>query len=149
MFLPMEKLSAFLVLALLAACVPTPTAAPLTSPTLVEIPAANTATALPEAVSPAATISPVQTNPPGTSGLWLQILSPLDEAVVDTPQVDVLGSAPAGSVISVNDEILIVGSDSQFTVTVLLEDGPNLIEIIASDDDGNELTTLLTITYEP
>lgn len=143
----MKKLGTLLMLALLGACVPTPTAAPLTSATLVNIPATNTA--VPQAVLPTATIPPTQPSAPETSGLWLQIISPLDEAVVDTPEVDVLGSAPAGAVISVNDEILIVGADQQFKVTVSLEDGPNLIEIIASDENGNELSTLLTVTYEP
>ena len=147
MFLPMKKLGTLLMLALLGACVPTPTAPPLTSATLVDIPATNTA--VPQTVLPTATIPPTQPGAPETSGLWLQIISPLDEAVVDTPEVDVLGSAPAGAVVSVNDEIRIVGSDSHFKVTVPLEDGPNLIEIIASDENGNELSTLLTVTYEP
>jgi hypothetical protein len=83
------------------------------------------------------------------AGLWLQILSPSDEAVVDAPQVDVSGSAPAGTVISINDDILIVGADLQFKSTVSLEEGPNLIEIIASDENGNETSALLTVTYEP
>jgi len=143
----MKKLGALLILALLAACVPTPTSAPLASPTLME--SLPTNTAVPQAIMPTALIVPTQTSVPQTSGLWLQIISPLDEAVVDTPQVDVLGSAPAGAVISVNDEILIVGVDQQFKVTVPLEDGPNLIEVIASDEDGNEVSALLTITYEP
>lgn len=94
-------------------------------------------------------MQPTQASAPETPGLWLQILSPLDEAVVDTPQVDVIGSAPVGAVISVNDEILIVDSDLQFTLPVTLEEGPNLIEIIASDENGNELSVLLTVTYEP
>ena len=81
--------------------------------------------------------------------LWLQILSPQDEAVVNIPQVDVMGSAPAGAVITVNDDILIVGNDQQFKTTISLDEGPNLIEIIASDDKGNEMPILLTVTYEP
>ena len=95
--------------------------------------------------------SPTITSVPDTSGgaLSLQVLSPQDEAVVNTPQVDVIGSAPTGAVISVNDEILIVGDDGQFKTTVSLDEGPNLIEIIASDNDGNEMSLLLTITYEP
>jgi hypothetical protein len=149
MFPLMKNLSALLVLALLAACVPTPTAAPLAGPTLVEVPPTNTITAEPQAIMPTTTIPPTQTSAPETSGLWLQIISPLDEEVVDTPQVDVLGSAPAGAVVSVNDEILIVGADQQFKVTLSLEDGPNLIEIIASDENGNELSMLLTVTFEP
>jgi hypothetical protein len=59
------------------------------------------------------------------------------------------GSAPAGTVISVNDLILIVGIDGQFTATVPLEEGLNLIEVVASNEKGNELSALLTVTYEP
>jgi hypothetical protein len=60
-----------------------------------------------------------------------------------------MGSAPAGAVITVNDDILIVGNDQQFKTTISLDEGPNLIEIIASDDNGNEMPILLTVTYEP
>jgi hypothetical protein len=42
-----------------------------------------------------------------------------------------------------------VGADGQFKTTLPLEEGPNLIEIIASDESGNEASALLTITYEP
>ena len=89
----------------------------------------------------------VSANTSGT--LWLQVRSPQDEAVINTPQVDVIGSAPAGAVVSVNDEILLIDDDQQFESTISLDEGPNLIEIIASDDNGNEISLLLTITYEP
>ena len=85
--------------------------------------------------------------PSGT--IWLQVLSPQDEAVVNTSQVDVIGAAPAGSVVSVNDEILIIGDDQQFKTTLSLDEGPNLIEILASDENGNETSLLLTVTFEP
>ena len=85
--------------------------------------------------------------PSGT--IWLQVLSPQDEAVVNTSQVDVIGAAPARSVVSVNDEILIIGDDQQFKTTLSLDEGPNLIEILASDENGNETSLLLTVTYEP
>jgi len=121
---------AILALILLAACSPTPTAAPSSMDSQIEV---------------------IPTLPPATptSELWLQILSPLDEAVVDTPQVDVFGSASAGAVLSINDDIFIVGPDSQFKTTVTLEEGPNLIEIIASDENGNEMSVMLTVIYEP
>ncbi len=110
-----------LFLLLVASCSPTPTLAP--------------ASPIPSAVEP-------------TGSLSLQVLSPQDEAVVNTPHVDVIGSAPAGAVVSVNEEILIVGSDGQFKTTVTLEEGPNLIEVIASDINGNESSLFLTVTYE-
>jgi hypothetical protein len=140
---------------LFTACSPTPTAVP-SSPTAnsnssVTI-AASTASPLPQEVIPTTLIQPTPTlitapEPSGT--LWLQVLSPQDEAVVNTPQVDVIGSAPVGAVISVNDEILIVGDDGQFKTTVSLDEGPNLIEIIASDHNGNESDLELTVVYEP
>jgi hypothetical protein len=136
----------FLLFVLLVACSPTPTAiSPLTAPPT------ESAPATPTLAVPTSTVMdlPTEADATMTSGLWLQVISPLDEAVVNTPQIDVTGSAPADTVISVNDDILIVGADGQFKSTVMLEEGPNLIEIIASDEDGNETSVLLTVTYEP
>jgi hypothetical protein len=138
----MKKL-ALLVLAFLAACSPTPT----TTSTSPDAPSVTNPTPVPQDVNSTPVILPTMVS--GEAGLWLQITSPLDEAVVDAPQLDVLGFAPAGSVISINDEILLVGADGQFRTIVLLEEGPNLIEIVASDENGNETSALLTVTYEP
>jgi len=143
------KRLAILALVLLAACTPTPTSAPLVNPTAPGVLVMSTPTVISQDVMPTAPIQPTPTSISEISGLWLQILSPVDEAVVNTSQVDVTGSAPAGTVVTINDEILIVGSDQQFRTTVSLDDGPNLIEIVASDESGNEMSVLLTITYEP
>lgn len=131
-------------LILLTACGPTPTA-------VATVPVSNVPIPTPQVETPTAPILPTEPGLPATetSGLWLNLLSPLDEALVDAPQVDVTGSAPAGTVISVNDLILIVGIDGQFTATVPLEEGLNLIEVVASNEKGNELSALLTVTYEP
>ena len=134
-----------LVLVLLAACGPTPTVPPTVALSSNEsLPAATS-----QPVTPTVMVMPTVADVPAASELWLQILSPPDEAVLNTPQVDVTGSAPAGAVISVAEQILIVDSDQQFTTTVPLEEGPNLIEIVASDENGNEMSVLLTVTYEP
>jgi hypothetical protein len=117
------------VLLLIVACsLPTPTAAPAfpASP----VPQENTPTIV------------------RAGTLWLQVLSPLDGVVVNTPQVDVIGLAPAGTVLSINDDILI-GADGQFKTTLSLEEGPNLIEIVASDEAGNQTSLILTVVYEP
>jgi hypothetical protein len=145
----MKKYLTLALVSILAACTPTPTVAPLMGSPL---PSNNpiSVTAAPQEVIPTAVIQSTVVNISGTTGnLWLQVLSPLDEAVVNTHQVDVVGSAPAGAVISINEEILIVGADGHFKATESLDEGPNLIEIIASDEDGNEMSALLTITYEP
>lgn len=136
---------------LLTACSPTPTVAPLSPTTDSNSPTTIPATPAPQEIISIATIQAtsivVSANTAGS--LWLQVLSPQDEAVLDTPQVDVIGSAPAWSVVSVNDDILLVGDDGQFKITIALDEGPNLIEIVASDDNGNETSLILAVTYEP
>ena len=147
----MNKLLILLIL-IISACGPTPTVVPSSSATTPNSRSVIPPTAVPQDVIPTVIIQPTQTvaSAPVTSGsLWLQILSPQDEAVINIPQVDVIGSAPAGTVVSINEEILIVGDDQQFKITVSLDDGPNLIEIVASDENGNEMSLLLTVTYEP
>ena len=81
--------------------------------------------------------------------MWLQVTSPLDGAVLDAPEVDVIGMASANSVVSIDDDILLVGDDGKFKATVPLDEGPNLIEIVASDMDGNEVSQMLAVVYEP
>jgi Glucodextranase, domain B len=150
----MKKLAIF-ALFLITACSPTPTVVPLSAPASTNSPVPGmvaSQVALPTAVIPTVMLQPTAAaaSAPATSeSLWLQVLSPLDNAVVNSPQVDVTGSAPAGTVISVNDEILIAGADQQFMTTVTLDEGPNLIEVIASDENGNETSVLVTVTYEP
>jgi len=96
-------------------------------------------------------VSVTEYNPtPLVSGsLWLQILYPQDEAIVDAPHVSIEGRAPVETVVTINDEILLVGADQQFKTTLTLEEGPNLIEILASDVQGNQISFTLTVIFEP
>jgi len=130
---------------LVIACISTPAPAPAgTLPPTSEIPATSTGT-----VQSTPTPQP-GANPTVASGtLWLNILSPLDQAVVDVAQIEVVGQAPPGTVVSINDEILVVGPEGQFTTAVTLVEGPNVLEIVASDAEGTEIDTILTVVYQP
>ena len=57
------------------------------------------------------------------------------------------GTAPAGTVLTVNEQILVVDETGAFPVEVPLEDGPNLVEVVASNAAGDEVEFLLTINY--
>ena len=81
--------------------------------------------------------------------LVVTLTSPADETVVSAPQVDVAGQAPAETVISIGDSITVVDASGQFSIPVPLEEGPNSLEIVASDPDGNQVTVTLTVTYDP
>jgi hypothetical protein len=69
----------------------------------------------------------------GSSGsLWIRLFAS-DGLVVTDPNFILTGQAPANTVISINDEILVVDKSEQFQVLLLLDEGPNLIEVLASD----------------
>jgi len=72
-----------------------------------------------------------------------------DEEITVQPEYEIYGVAPQETVISINDDIVIVGRDEKFSKWVTLELGSNLIEIVASDLDGNVTEIMLTIFYEP
>jgi hypothetical protein len=147
-----KRLLGLVLILVLGACTPTPTAMPtLTSP-ISSPPAISSVTSSAQNASPAASLSVTETAIPVTEApttLTLQVLSPQDEAVVNVPQVDITGLAPVGAVVSINDEILIVGADGQFSTPIALDQGPNVIEIVASDENANETSLILTVTYEP
>jgi hypothetical protein len=85
-----------------------------------------------------------------TSGsLTVKILEPQDGVAVSTSVVTVKGQAPPETVVTVNDDILLVEADGKFESDVALDEGPNVIEIVASDLEGNEVTFIVTVTYEP
>jgi hypothetical protein len=84
----------------------------------------------------------------GSGPLHVTITSPVDESVVAVPQVDVAGQAPPDTVITINDTIVVVGATGQFSATVPLQDGPNELDVLASDPDGNEVSATLFVTYE-
>ena len=136
---------------LFASCSPTPATTPFLPTIIANSPTAMPATPIPQEINSTAIIpaTPTVLSVSTSAAVWLQVLSPQDEDTVNTPQVDVIGSAPAGTVISINDDILIVGADAKFKSTQILDEGLNLIEIVASDDSGNETSLELTVTYEP
>ncbi len=133
---------------------PTPTPILTPTPTLTPKP---TPTATPTPVptpTPRATATATPTLTPTTTALFLEITQPADGAEVSTSSINVTGKTIPGAVVSVSldDEIIEaveVGQDGKFTVAVTLEEGPSLIEVIASDQQGNEKSSSVAIIYVP
>jgi hypothetical protein len=76
------------------------------------------------------------------------LFSPNDGDIVSQPEINVTGQAPAETVISLNETILLVSGNGLFSIPVLLEEGPNVIEMVASNLDGDEIYLVMTIVYE-
>jgi len=59
------------------------------------------------------------------------------------------GQANHKVVVTVNDVVFTASAESVFSLPIQLEEGPNLVEVIISDLEGNEVSLELTITYQP
>ncbi len=143
---------------------PEPTATPQPSatpvpliPTLIPIPTI-TPTPTPISVStPVPTIVPtVETEVPigstpnsGTFNLSLDFEGIGNESVVRSDRVLLHGVTSADATVSVNGVILEVQSDGTFELTLPLEPGPNIVDIVASDLEGNSINSSLAIISIP
>ncbi|HEX9017733.1 MAG TPA: hypothetical protein VF806_01010 [Anaerolineaceae bacterium] len=102
----------------------------------------------------AATGAPVnpQTSDPSTAfqgPLSVVITSPADEDTVTASPVEFSGRANPGTVININDSVVLVGATRAFHVKVNLATGDNLVEITASDPQGGQGTAYMSIQYQP
>ncbi|MCZ6538766.1 MAG: hypothetical protein O6922_02945 [Chloroflexi bacterium] len=119
---------------------PVPTATPLPTPTVTPVPPTSTPT--PE---PTATPTPRS----GTFNLSLDLEGIGDESVVRSDRLLLRGRTAADAIVSVNGVIVEVQPDGTFELTLVLEPGPNLVEIVASDLDGNSVSSSLAIISIP
>ena len=139
-----------LLLVLTAACAPTPeeiTPAPeeVTPPPEEITPAPEEVTPAPEEITPA----PEEVTPTPTPEFFLAVTQPADNSIISTDKVEVRGRTSPDAVVSINGELAEVDEEGNFTMMVVLEEGPNIIEVIASDLEGNQESRTLVIMYVP
>ncbi len=65
--------------------------------------------------------------------LFLTVSSPEDEIVVSSELITVSGMTTPDAVVSVNGQIIDVDALGEFSASVVLLEGPNLIEVVSSD----------------
>ena len=98
------------------------------------------------------TLSPALESTPKTPpqvpqpGFFLTVTQPADNSIINADKLEVRGHTTPGAVVSVNGEMAVADTEGIFAVTLTLEEGPNIIEVIASDEEGNEARTSLTVT---
>ncbi len=78
------------------------------------------------------------------------VTSPQDEVVVKDAILRVLGRTSPDAVVSVNGKIIrTVDIEGNFSTLVSLVEGPNLLEVIATDYRGGQASQVLTVIYAP
>lgn len=86
---------------------------------------------------------------PPAEGLPLTLFSPADGIEVNTPDVEVMGAARPDTVVSVNGELVDTNALGIFSASVVLEEGPNIIEVAATDIDNNTRFEPVVVFYTP
>ena len=77
------------------------------------------------------------------------VSEPNDQSIVSTSPIPVSGRTSFDAVVSVNGVSVSVDELGIFSTTVALEDGPNIIDIVATDPDGDDLSVIIAVIYRP
>ena len=81
--------------------------------------------------------------------LFLTIVEPANGSVVNVNTITIRGKTLADAVVSINGDLVDVDSNGNFSMTVTLEEGSNVFDIIATDEAGDEETTELVVSFAP
>lgn len=108
----------------------------------------------PGASQPGQATAPVTNDPNSPSmdasngSLWVRLFAE-DGMQISSSDFMLNGQAAPETVLSFNDDqILVVGEDGKFSIPLTLDEGPNLIQITASDAEGNTLDMELSILFD-
>jgi hypothetical protein len=77
--------------------------------------------------------------------LPLTVTSPIDSATLSTSTVTVQGRTTPGATVTVNGNSDVADANGNFSIDVSLDNGPNAIDVIAMDDNGNQGEVLLIV----
>ncbi len=81
-------------------------------------------------------------------------MSPPDEdgdslVVVSTQTITIVGRTRVDAAVTVQDSFVDVDEEGTFELEIVLEEGPNLVEVVSSTGTGDELAAILIVSYEP
>ena len=139
-----------------AAAEPTPSATPTTVPTATAIAEptveATVAPTIAPTLEPTVTPVPEPTAVPADAEpeLTLELLQPEElEVITEESTIELVGSTRVDAVVTINDTVVEPNGDGLFSLAVDLEEGPNLIEIVASVASGEQKDLVLVVIYLP
>ena len=75
--------------------------------------------------------------------------SPLPDSVVNRQILEVMGRSTPDATVSVNGEATSRGPDGEFSLSIELGEGPNLVEIFVTDLAGGQEEAVLAVIYIP
>ena len=79
----------------------------------------------------------------------LLITEPENNSVVDVSRLPLSGRTGPNAIVSVNGRSVPVDRFGYFSTTMLLVQGPNVIDVVATNDDGETLSQVVAVIYRP
>ncbi len=79
----------------------------------------------------------------------LVVESPMNNLVVTTPLVDVLGHTDPDVTLLINGDPLFLKTDGSFATTISLRDGVNTLSVVAINRVGKRTEQNITVVYRP
>ena len=103
-----------------------------------------------DAAAPPAPTATSVTSTLAPGSFFLEVTNPPQaESLIEVATLVVEGRTRADAVVSVNDVITAPDADGRFAVEVTLEEGTNIIEVVASVESGGQLDEVLAVIYLP
>ncbi len=99
-------------------------------------PAGPPTLALPNTPTPAVTVP-------------ISLTAPHDGETVNTSPLLVSGVTAPNAIVSVNDTVGVADVEGRFDLMVPVQAGPNVLEIIASQANGQQAFLIMTVMYQP
>ncbi len=107
-------------------------------------------TSNPKAITPSPSGTSYFTTTPTSIPFSLIITEPQNESVVKENLLRVSGRTAPDAVLSINgDMVRTIDENGNFTFVISLVEGPNLIDAIATNYDGSQVSQELTVIYAP
>lgn len=93
--------------------------------------------------------APATDQAPVVPTLLLTLVTPVEQDIevpVETAQLTIRGTTLPGAVVSVGDNLVDTDDQGNFADLALLDQGANEIDVVASDDQGNQVGTSIFVT---
>ena len=79
----------------------------------------------------------------------LLITEPESQSIVSNPTLPLSGRTGPNAVVSINARSVPVDRFGYFSANILLEEGPNFIDVVATNDDGRTLSQIVAVIFRP
>ena len=79
----------------------------------------------------------------------LVVTEPRDQSIVSEGTIRLSGRTGTDAIVTVQGVGIEVDAVGVFSTTVTLDEGPNVIDVVATDADGRVLSTVIAVIYRP